>query len=454
MIRKSQIRNRKLSYIRYFPVLLICLITGVSSVYLPEYTLILSFLISVTIIFLIVDKIFDFLFCACLLVFLFAQFRIPAVEFSRWLLLLILGMFSAYLVRNKRFATSPVALGIGLLASYSIITSGLSYYPTISFLKSISLFLLAGFLLFIPPAIDILFSQISPKDFIIRMYFFLAILIVISNTFFFVLAPSSSFLAGRFRGWFMNPNGIGAIYGIFLLPIVWFKFSEQKNGVQKFGILLLFILTLVQLLASQSRAGILAGILSLYILFVGQKNLSMRILILGLIVIILLSIYLENPESNLIKQFIYRNETILDGGNRIPKWIDIWNRFLVKPILGSGLGVTDTGQRDMFAFSSLNYTLEKANSYLGVLEELGIIGLLIIFLSILIPIFKACWKGLIAINLPQEKSSLILIAIIVAGLFNAIFEAWLFSVGSLISLSFWIFAALLLQPKYCEKKFG
>jgi O-antigen ligase len=391
---------------------------------------------------------YDFLLWACPLIFLFAQFQIAAFDSTRWFILLLLGLLSANLIPKQKLAGNPVALGLGLLAFYSTVTSSLSYYPTVSLLKSISLFLLAGFLFFVPPAIQLLHPRIGAKEYMLRMYLHFAIIIVISNAIFFLIMPSSSFLGGRFRGWFVNPNGIGAVYGIFFLPILGFEVGKHKIGFAKLGLLLTLLLAAVELFASQSRAGILAGVASLFILILGQKKWASRITIMVMLGLIVLAIYVGNPENDLIRRFVYRNEVELEGSDRLPIWNETWNRFLAKPSFGSGLGVANTGSEvEGLVFNSVGYTIEKTNSYLGALEELGIVGVTGLIVTLLVPILRACWKGLNAVNLPKDKSNVILIAIVVAGLVNAGFEAWLLSVGSFPCFSFWIFTSLLLYTE-------
>jgi O-antigen ligase len=389
---------------------------------------------------------YDFLLWACPLVFLFAQFQITAFDLTRWLILLLLGLLSAYLIPKQKLA-NPVALGLGLLAFYSAVTSGLSYYPTVSLLKSISLLLLAGFLFFVPPAIQLLHPRMGAKEYMLRMYLYMAIMIVVSNAIFFLIRPSASFLGGRFRGWFMNPNGIGAVYGIFFLPILGFEVGK-RGGFAKLGLLFTFLLAVLELFASQSRAGILAGVAALFILILGKKRWASRIAIMVMLGLVVLAIYLGNPENDLIRRFVYRDEVQLEGSGRLSIWIETWNRFLAKPLFGSGLGVASTGADVggliFNSYSTLSgYTIEKGNSFLGALEELGLVGVTGLCVMLLIPILRACWNGLNSVDSSKDGSNLVLIAIVAAGLIDAVVEAWLLSVGSFISLSFWIFASFI-----------
>jgi O-antigen ligase len=350
-------------------------------------------------------------------------------------------LLSIFIVPLNKIRLNPIVIGLALIAFYSMLTSSISYYPLISFMKSISLLLLSVFLLLLKPTIQSLFPQIDAKIYLLRMFLNMSILIVLSNACYFIISPDASVLAGRFRGWFVNPNGVGAVYGIFFMPILAYEISKTKLRLTKFGLLFIFILASVELLATQSRAGIASGIISLLILILGQKKWDFRATIMSGLGIISLLIFLYDPKNNIFLRFIYRNETILQGSGRIEVWSEIWNSLSTKPIWGSGLGVSETGaELSGIAFSSIGYVIEKGNSLLAALDELGILGTGLLIIALIFPILEICWKGIIRTD---NHSNLVLIAIVMAGLANSIFEAWLLSVGSIIAFSFWIFASLL-----------
>jgi O-antigen ligase len=389
---------------------------------------------------------------------MFAHMQVFAI--GRFVYLLLLGLLSASLVLKQGLAKNPVAFGLGLVGIYSIATSFFSYYPIISSLKGISLLLLGGFLFFVPPAIERLHPGVSSKEYILRMFLYFAVIIVISNGIYYFVNPSTSndyfsgtsFMNERFRGYFINPNDLAALYGIFFLPILWHEMRKQKTRLARLLLLLIFILTAIELFATGSRAGILAGIVALCILIFGQMRWLSRAMIISIIGVILFGAYVENPENNFARKFIYRNEVTLEGSGRLPVWIETWNKFLDKPVFGCGLGVTGTHSRGKsLTFSSEGYTIEKGNSYLGALEELGLVGVAILLWTLFFPILRVCWKGFNEVKLPSDRSNIVLIAIVIAGLVNATFEAWLLSVGNFLTFSFWIFASLLVDM---EKNFS
>ena len=399
-------------------------------------------------------RVFDIIFFSGPIIFLVAQwgFFPPA----RFVFLFSVALLSSILVVKIGLPKNRIAIGLCLLSIYSISTSFLSYYQMISALKGISLFLLAGFLLFVPAAIQMIHPQIGTRTYILRMYLFYGAGIVITNGIYFFVDPSSSneyfsgssFYNERFRGYFVNPNDLAAFYGIYFVPIFWFIIEKKKILFEKLGLFLLFFLAIIQLIATQSRAGIISCIVALCIFIFGNLKGFLRAMSIFTIIIVFTGFYAENPNDNFIRNFIFRNEIYFDGSGRIPVWEETFDKIMEKPVFGGGLGVSRTQQKEeMLQFNSDIYTIQKGNSYLGALEELGLVGIAILFGALLIPILKLSWKGLLSNQINNDKNNLLIIAVVAGGLVNAMFEAWLLSVGNFLAFSFWMFASLLLNSK-------
>jgi O-antigen ligase len=435
----------------------VSLFSGIVIALIPFQTgyvfVLLTFLLCL---FIIYKNRYDLLLFIGIFIFAFAQFQKSIFELGRFFSLFFLCLLSAYLVRKIKIQKNPVSLGIGLLAFYSIISSPLSYHPTVALLKGVSLLLLGGFLLFVPLAIKRVHPQMDLKNYILRMYLWFSMVFVLSNMIYYFIRPfstddyfsGSSVLVGRFRGWFINPNDLATFLGVFFIPILWYEFTKRKMGLAKIGFFLVFLIALIELLATQSRAGTCAGIISLSILILGGKKWGFRIFLVVSVFVFLLTFYIENPSDNFIRHFIYRNEVKLEGSGRLDYWNAAWNRFLRKPVFGAGLGVSDTNtQTEGFVFSSRGYTLQKDNSYMTALEELGIIGTTILIVMLILPTIKKAWEEFKIIEPLRDTSNMVIVAIVSAGLFNACFESWLLSVGNLASLYFWIIVSMLMVKK-------
>ena len=130
-----------------FLAFLSSIILGVLPAYLSEDKYLLIFLILLILFVFLSDHRFEILLWLCPLIFLFAQFPIMGLDILRWISLLVLVLFSVYTIRKQKIPVNSISIGLGAIGIYSIATSALSYYPTISLLKSISLLLFSLFIL-------------------------------------------------------------------------------------------------------------------------------------------------------------------------------------------------------------------------------------------------------------------------------------------------------------------
>ena len=181
---------------------------------------------------------------------------------------------------------------------------------------------------------------------------------------------------------------------------------------------------------------------------IGRKKTGSRILLLVTVLFLLLQIYVANPGNNVLRRLAYRNEVVLAGSGRIQYWLAAWERFLDKPILGAGFGISNNGADDGgLVFNTQGYKIQIDNSYIALLEEIGILGCVIMLPAIVMPLFKKSWLVMKMASSSLDETNLIFVAIIAAGFFNAIFEGWLLSVGNICGFSFWVFATFLMLEK-------
>jgi O-antigen ligase len=257
---------------------------------------------------------------------------------------------------------------------------------------------------------------------------------------------------GRFRGWFVNANDVAAIYGIFFLPVLAHELGKHRRGAAKWVYLVAIVLTGLQLLGSQSRAGIAAGIIAVAVLSIPKRTLPVRLLIAGVTGILVVAVLLNMPIRSQVQRLVLRNEEVFTGSGRIPVWGELWQNIQKKPLFGSGLGVSETTPAgSTTAFTSGDYIIQKGNSYVALVEELGVVGTALVLTLLLIPLLKACARGIRRSGQMGKEPNIALIAIILAGLANATFENWILSVGSTIGFSFWLFAELFIAHQEAQK---
>lgn len=374
-----------------------------------------------------------------------SQLGNSTLDVLRWIWMIvacILGMWSLHM-RGPR---NIIAVGLVGLGIYASLTSLYSYTPLVSLLKSLSLVLLGGVLVFAIPAVKMQ-SNSTLQRYFLHIYYLMSVGIVLSNGLLLLMQPEFAFLGGNFRGWVDNPNGLGALIGTFVVSILFFKISRPNLSLlQKLVLGIILVLAVVELFASRSRGGMLAALTGTLIVGWRQKGFALMI---GLALLLLLvgTFIPSLPISRALTEIIYKNESSIQGSGRLLIWQNMLEDIRRSPLIGNGLGVADVGTAGAFVFNSGGYTIEKSNSYLALLDELGYFGALIFATLILFPFVR---KMLVSIKVSSpcySVENIALIAIILAGAIDAFFEAWMFAVGSFYCVTFWIFTFLLMARK-------
>lgn len=201
-------------------------------------------------------------------------------------------------------------------------------------------------------------SEEHYKSIIKGLYYFASIVIVL-NTYLLFFEYSTSSWKGRFLGLFQHPNFAGVSFAICASIIIGFNITFKKIGRKGFNSslsIVLLILSVVLVMASGSRTGILgligAGLGYAYV----QKYLkTSTILILAFIALIItLSI---DSIIEFLEQLIPGIQRMTEAGNtRNEVWVSMWNNFTANPLFGAGSNTQGT-----------------AGSYLRVLAQGGLL---------------------------------------------------------------------------------
>ena len=191
------------------------------------------------------------------------------------------------------------------------------------------------------------------------------------------------FTRGAPTGPFPFPNDLSAWMLVFLLPVL----SLMIRGARKVGARLilgsflvpfsfLFYLTKVK----SAWLGFFAAFICVF--FIGNKKLSIALLIAVLAVTALLPVFL--PDEKLDSIF-----SISSSSDRLNMWRVGWKIFAEHPIIGSGLNMGFSKfqeyREDVFQGKRGSYL---HNGFLQIAAEIGIIGLAV-FLLIIIKVFIA-----------------------------------------------------------------
>jgi hypothetical protein len=136
---------------------------------------------------------------------------------------------------------------------------------------------------------------------------------------------------------------------------------------------------------------------------------------------------------------LYTYKPILGyGSGRVFAWLTAIRTGLQRPTLGYGFGTEPIVFIDRFYIFQGEYT---ENSFVGMFLQLGIIGTLLL----LLPFVLVGRAGLLARRRSTERTTSITAAaagVAAAGFVVAFFQSYLYSVGNVATLTFWVCAVI------------
>ncbi len=199
---------------------------------------------------------------------------------------------------------------------------------------------------------------------------------------------------GNMKGMLTFTGSLGAFLAVFGIPAVLYKIETTRDNRRRlmYGATLAVALYLVA--ASGSRISALGAILVLGLALIRWKGLNSRSATAGKVLLILFALLMVPGQQQRIKAFIYKypGSTTLEDA-RGSYWRATKSAFRARPWTGSGLGVQAQQQevKSRLSFVSTGRFREQGSSYLGMLEELGILGATPLFGVFLLIAFKNGW---------------------------------------------------------------
>lgn len=211
-------------------------------------------------------------------------------------------------------------------------------------------------------------------------------------------------LAGRTRGVFANPNSL-AVFIVLVLPLL---FAHRRYRP-------LVLVGLGLLVGTGSRSGVLAvlaeAVVALALLNrhrVVQPRILAGALLIGLAAVAVRVLASSTVSDSSVGSAGY---VLRSGDSRTALWTQAVQAWLQRPGLGFGAGA---------------YPADTANSYLKLLTDLGVLGVLAA-LPLLALQARQFWSGR-----PQQA------ALVSGAVVSAFFESWMFAAGSTFFLLYWM----------------
>jgi len=381
-----------------------------------------------------------------------------SMQDGHWTILTGLGIFSFVLINLILILSKRLYFNIPY--PLTILFFGLFISSLISFLivGKLRPVINYGALIFLFLVVRTLSSQIRDLDRLIINIVFgaclavpLVMLIGIDKPF---LGENTSFTFYRFRGFFSNANSMGMFVAFIMHMIigVLYAFKNSLSRLSKIYFYLIFFLSTIFLLASNSRSAILSVIVVLGVVLVIElfkrikfsngkiyfSNLRGILRLFSLIILFCVIIYWTGALDNTIEKFFIKRATVVTdiSDGRISGWlfaIKNWNWF---------------GYFDFVEFAELNGMLRVGHStWISHLNNFGLSATFFFIFWILFMLYWA-WRQ---IRTEKDSSSVIVFFLTLLGFFiNASFQTATSTPG--LATSIIMFAILFNKKNFYEGK--
>jgi len=384
----------------------------------------------------------EFFFPVLLVSFLWAGMGIPFAgvwQTARWIVLAA-GAFLGFILwlQARRLYLHPFHYFFFAGVCAALASALSSPYPEIALLKVLSLFLL-----FVYSATGARLSIAARYKVFIPRFLFACEIVAWGSA-------AAVLLIGRRV--FGNQNSMGAIMGVAIFPpLLWGALVATTAGLRRRCLMALAVCS-VLLCMSMARAGMLAAAVAAFVVLVSLRRYKLLCGSVCALAVVLLGASLFVPEqvNDLTSSVLYKQSTEDKGvlESRRSVWRHTMNTIQQHPWLGTGFGTSAEGDawNRIYVSTSSQLNREHGNSYLEMLDWLGVLGVLP-FAAVLLLLVRQV--GRVCIWIRRTGSALHpavpLLAVVTAGLVHAIFEDWLLAVGYYLTVFFWPLAFSLMD---------
>ena len=391
-------------------------------------------------------------FVVLMVAFLWAGIDLPLSDSwlqGRWIVLAIgaLAGLAIYMRDpNHRFGLIHL-LALSCVLS-AVLSASVSAYPQEALLKSLSLFLL---FLYGATGARLAVPWFEPQKFFRKLLVACEVIVYVTAVGYFLLRWSI----------FGNPNSLGAIMGVVVVPVILWGFLCAESSMTKRRLGLCLALATALLMSTYARAGIAGAAVACFMVCIAMRQYRLMIggLAASLAIAALTAVLIPQPmgmiedsrPKSVTSLFLYKGKPGADlMASRRGPWDQTVAVIKQHPWFGSGFGTSVTEQNAThFEFTRTRFVdsrmiREHGNSYLAIVEWSGLLGGFPFYLLIGTTVLqaKAAFMRLRRsgdIFAPAVPAA----AILVAGLIDAGFEDWLFAVGYYLSVFLWAMAFIL-----------
>jgi O-antigen ligase len=379
-----------------------------------------------------------------LLIFLWAGVGIPLASIwtsGRWFVLAagaLAGLIIYMKDANHHFGMFHLVAFVSVLSA--LISAMVSSYPTTAMLKALSLLLL------------FLYGVAGARLAIVgRETSFFSGLLVACEIMVYITAAAYFALGFHFFG---NPNSLGAVMGVALAPLLLWGILISEKTITRRRRSVAFVISLLLLFFSFARAGIVAGMVSCVLLCIALRRYRLLIKGAGVTALAAVLIYTvaprqSGPSDSIMSTFVYKGQP--ESGvlsSRQSPWQQTVSVIREHPWFGSGFGTSPVGVDENLRAgkyaSNSRIAREHGNSYLAILEWVGLFGVIpFLFLLLLIAVKIVRVLAWMHSTGDPLDAAVPIATVLVAGLVHTVFEDWLFAPGYYLCVFFWSYAFVL-----------
>jgi O-antigen ligase len=377
--------------------------------------------------------------------FIFSTVQFSAVaqvaELMRWVVFAVALLFALRFNLRRMGFIRPHLTNLDVLTLFilliflaSSVWSFASFY-SLQKVISVALLLFSSFWTFW------LFADRYSEIKLLRTLLFPIVLVLAANltVSWFIAEP---YFAGRFRGFFVNPNNIGilSIVSAGVAFTLWLRQRRTRDAIS-------LMIILANLFLAASRSGLV--VLGLIIVLSYIRTFTWRPLRGFMALLLIFGALFAFSQTSFFEQRILRSETLMDASNRVYFW-ELAKEYIAKrPMLGHGFG-TDIIIHDHYGVVLNDMGLRGAavmSSYYGLAIQMGI--------PFTVLFFAAIWGFTLFVLATKYRDFLVFhyAAIIGGGLLQGITEPLLFSAGNIFSFFFWIIF-MLMYRRLTYRRYG
>ena len=258
---------------------------------------------------------------------------------------------------------------------------------------------------------------------------------------------------------FGNPNALGAIISVGVVPVLlWAAITAETRGLKQRRFFALAICGAL-LYSANSRASMLGAVVVVVLFTVAlrQQRLLLQCAFVSVFFLTAMAVIQPSHMAEMADSFtgrvLYKTQGTNSGifGSRLSPWADTYAVVKRHPWFGSGFGTSELGEFRPDLGSSAVYTIEgtnreHGNSYLALVEYMGMLGVMpfLVLILLLIRMLSRVY-GWIRMTGNPYHPCIPFALVVTAGLIHAFFEDWLFAVGSYLCVFLWVSAFILMD---------